>query len=552
MAKKATGEAVPAEAGRKPAPRRKRRAPAGATAAAEAAAVLEILLGHSRDVALARNEEELTGATARAIEHLFSGCSFCIRLVDPKTLALTTLYARGRLKAQARERLALRRDAVRLGGLSEAALEAGGLAVVDRDEPVFEGCDRALAVPLTARGALFGVLNLEYGPDAPAAASAHEPLLLQVANHAALAVRNLRAIEELTFLKTYLEDLIENANALILVVNRDLEVLVFNRALSRLTGYAREEALGEELVDFVPEEERPRVQRVVRRTLEGEPVTSFETRIAVHAGGQARVAFNTSPIYGSSGEVEGVIAIGHDLTGLRAAEARAEQAQKLAEFGKLAAGIVHELNNPLTAIIAYSDNLVGRAALAGREPGELEKLRRIHEAGQRILRFSRDLLSYARPSSDRRELLELAVVLEQAAAMCEPALREVGARLERRLEPVPAVWGVRSGLIQVFVNLITNAAHALAPADGVVTLELAAAGDHVAARVRDNGAGMEPEVRARIFEPFFTTKPDGRGAGLGLSIVQGIVQRHGGALSVESAPGAGSAFTVLLPTQPPA
>ncbi len=249
--------------------------------------------------------------------------------------------------------------------------------------------------------------------------------------------------------------------------------------------------------------------------------------------------------------MEGVISIGHDLTGLRAAEARAEQAQKLAEFGKLAAGIVHELNNPLTSIIAYSDNLIGKGALAGQEPSEVDKLRRIHESGQRILRFSRDLLSYARPSSDRRDLVELSAVQEQAAAMSEPVLREVSARIERRFEPVPAVWGVKSGLVQVFVNLITNAAHALAPADGVVTLELAGSGDHVAARVRDNGAGMPPEVRGRIFEPFFTTKPDGCGAGLGLSIVQGIVQRHGGALSVESEPGKGSAFTVMLPKQPP-
>ncbi|HZZ86370.1 MAG TPA: ATP-binding protein [Anaeromyxobacteraceae bacterium] len=519
------------------------------------AAVLEVLLSHSRDVAQARNEEELTGATARALEHLFGGCSFCIRLVDPKTLALTTLYARGRLKSQARERIALRRAAVRASGLSEAALEAGGLAVVERDEPVFEGCDQALAVPLTARGALFGLINLECGPEGepvlPGGPAEQEPLLSQVANQAALAVRNLSAIEELTFLKTYLEDLIENANALIVVVNRELEVLVFNRALSRLTGHSREEALGEELLELVPEEERRRLARVMTRTLEGEPVSSFETRFAMRPAGQARIAFNTSPIYGSSGEVEGVIAIGHDLTGLRAAEERAEQAQKLAEFGKLAAGIVHELANPLTSIIAYSDNLIGKLSLSGREQAEVEKLRRIHESGQRILRFSRDLLAYARPSAARREPVDLAATLEQAAAMCEPALRDVSARLERRFEPVPPVWGVRSSLTQVFVNLITNAAHALAPADGVVTLELADSGDHVAARVRDNGAGMDPEVRGRIFEPFFSTKPDGQGAGLGLSIVQGIVQRHGGALSVESEAGAGSAFTVMLPKQPP-
>ena len=121
-----------------------------------------------------------------------------------------------------------------------------------------------------------------------------------------------------------------------------------------------------------------------------------------------------------------------------------------------------------------------------------------------------------------------------------------------RLEDVPMIWGVPGSLLQVFVNLVTNAAHALEPSGGTVTLELAASGEHVAARVKDDGPGIPPDVRRRIFEPFFTTKPVGKGTGLGLSIVQGIVSRHGGAITVESEPGQGASFTVMLPVKNPA
>ncbi len=507
------------------------------------------LLALSRDVAAARSEEELAGGLARALEVLFPGRSVCIRLVDPKTLALTTLYAVGRLMVPARDRIALRRTAVRKTGLSEVALEAGGIELVDGDRPIFEGCERATAVPLAVGGALFGVLNLEYQAGAPGDPESDEPLLMQVANQAALGVRNLRSIEELTFLKTYLEDLIENANALIVVVNRGGAILVFNRALSRLTARPREEAIGENLLSLVAQSERDRMERVLARSLDGEPVTNFETRIVLRHGGEAQVSFNTAPIAGSDGEVEGIIAIGQDLTALRAMEERAEHFQKLAGFGRLAAGIVHELNNPLTSIVTYADALMLKHRLGGLDPADLEKVRRIKEAGERIQKFSGDLITYARPSADKMERVDLAEVMEKAAQMCEPALRQARARVEKRLEPTPRIWGVKGSLLQVFVNLITNAAQALD--GGTVNLGLTSASESVSAQVSDDGCGMPPEVKSRIFEPFFTTKSGSGGAGLGLSIVQGIVARHAGTISVDSVPGEGTTFTVLLPKNPP-
>lgn len=359
--------------------------------------------------------------------------------------------------------------------------------------------------------------------------------------------RERRAARELAQFKGFLADLIEGANALIAVVNRRREVLVFNRALVRLTGIPRAEALGRDLLGLLPEAERPRVEAALARALAGGEGDLLETRLRLPGGGEARVSLATSAIAGAAGEAEGIVAIGQDVTLLRGLQARAEHARKLAELGTLAAGVVHELANPLTAVAAYSESLVQKLSRAGGDPADLAKLRRIHEASRRLQRLARDLMAYARPPAEARAPLDLAALLDEAAGLCEPVLRAAGARVERALRPVPAVRGQRGSLVQVFVNLVTNAAQALRPGGGVVRLESAVERGRVAARVRDDGRGMPPEVQRRVFEPFFTTREDGGGTGLGLAIVQGIVERHGGAIEVESRPGRGTAFTVLLP-----
>jgi signal transduction histidine kinase len=225
----------------------------------------------------------------------------------------------------------------------------------------------------------------------------------------------------------------------------------------------------------------------------------------------------------------------------------AEQAQKMATFGRFAVGIVHELNNPLTTISLYADALRGR--LAGSDPAAAEWARSILDATNRVTRFTKELLAYARPPAEAPEQVDLASVMEQAAHICAPVLGRVRAQLRRRFEEVPHIVGVQSSLLQVFVNLITNAAHALRE-EGNIVLELAPAkGPGAVARVVDDGCGMSEETLQHIFEPFFTTKPAGEGHGLGLAIVRGIVYRHGGEIAVESTPGQGAAFTVTLPAR---
>jgi signal transduction histidine kinase len=238
----------------------------------------------------------------------------------------------------------------------------------------------------------------------------------------------------------------------------------------------------------------------------------------------------------------------------RQLEKRMIQADKLATFGQLAAGVVHELNNPLTSIVAYSDYLIrsGSDGASIRDADGIERLRRIHESANRMLRFTRELVTYTRPSSESPAAVVLHDVLDQAVAFCEHVLSAAGVEVERRYSrEVGTVRGVSEQLVQVFVNLLTNACHA-APATGgrvslTTTLEERDAMRRVVVSVADNGSGIAPEHLAHVFVPFFTTKRDRHGTGLGLSIVKNIVESHDGEVRVASQPNRGTEFFIELP-----
>jgi signal transduction histidine kinase len=218
---------------------------------------------------------------------------------------------------------------------------------------------------------------------------------------------------------------------------------------------------------------------------------------------------------------------------IRKLQAQVIQNEKLASLGQIVAGVVHELNNPLTSIIAYSDYLKrkaqARAAYADQED-DLERLRRIGEAAARILNFSRDLVAYARPAADIPGTVPAQEIAEKALIFCEHEFQGAHIQILREFDArLPPVRGMAGQLTQVFVNLFNTEQHTL-------TIE-----------VSDTGTGIDEDDMPQIFEPFFTTKTDGRGTGLGLSIVRGILDAHGGTIHATSALGEGTVFTLTLP-----
>jgi two-component system, NtrC family, sensor kinase len=226
------------------------------------------------------------------------------------------------------------------------------------------------------------------------------------------------------------------------------------------------------------------------------------------------------------------------------------QSEKLASLGEIAAGVVHELNNPLTCIVGYSDYLYAKAKREGRDPADIDRLFRINEAAARILRLSRDLITYARPSIGPAAPTPIHAVIDQALVFCEHLPGRDNVTVERRFgTDVKSVLGVRDQLIQVFVNLLTNAYHAMHPQGGKLLIQTEMSMQRRAVRITvvDSGVGIKPEDVTHVFEPFFTTKKDGLGTGLGLSIVRNIVLFHGGTIAIDSKPGRGTCFVVDLP-----
>jgi signal transduction histidine kinase len=239
-------------------------------------------------------------------------------------------------------------------------------------------------------------------------------------------------------------------------------------------------------------------------------------------------------------------------------ELQLAQAQKLEALGRLAAGLAHEVNNPLSFIISNLNHVQRElAVLATTQPSEsMEELQEsCHDALHgcaRIQRLVQDVRGFSRAKSDPDGPVDLVGVVEEALSMANPA-QVPGLRIERELQPVPPIHADEHGLGQVFLNLLINALHAVEKGPAEPRLRVAI-GPHEDGRVRvevqDNGCGIAPEHLGRIFDPFFTTKPPGVGTGLGLFICHGIISGFGGEMSVQSQPGQGTTFRVLLPTAP--
>ncbi|KYF65456.1 sensor histidine kinase [Sorangium cellulosum] len=225
------------------------------------------------------------------------------------------------------------------------------------------------------------------------------------------------------------------------------------------------------------------------------------------------------------------------------------QAEKLASLGKMAAGVVHELNNPLTSILAYSEYLRRKGERSGFDPSDIERLARINEAADRIRRFTRDLIAYSRPSAEKPGAVSLHDIIERALVFCEHLLDQTGVTVEKRFGEIPPVHGVIDPLTQVFVNLVTNAAHAMHERGGCLGIATAMSPNdgYITVTLQDEGHGIQADHLPRIFDPFFTTKIDGTGTGLGLSIVRNIVASHGGAIRAAARAPRGTVFYLDLP-----
>jgi two-component system cell cycle sensor histidine kinase/response regulator CckA len=352
--------------------------------------------------------------------------------------------------------------------------------------------------------------------------------------------------------------LIENAPDAVGVFRKGGEHVYVNPKLAAFLGYEREEMTKKQVRDLIHPGDQAMFEERNARRERNESLGPAEYRL-MHKDGRTRFAeiismkvqFNGGPA---------VLCMIRDLTERKQLQLQLLQSDRLASVGMLAAGIAHEINNPLAYVMANLEVLARHSlpemAGAATSDGERDRIRRVVEmvdqardGADRMRRIVRDVKIFARGEDDSLEPVDLAVVLDAALHLVAYDLRRRG-RLVRDFAPVPKVNGNESRLGQVFLNLLVNALQALPDDNGdhEVRVRVSAAGDQfVLVEVSDTGEGIAADVLPRVFDPFFTTKPIGVGTGLGLFVCQGIVTSHGGTLHVQSAVGEGTKVSVRLP-----
>jgi two-component system NtrC family sensor kinase len=518
--------------------------------------IFESLHQAEREIRGFATDEKILRSYVHALERLYPMTRFAMRL-SPRdveqsaVVQATTHYVR----PEAATKVSITEAGLLRAGFPQPASEPPAMTLRRTYEPILlagpteeqlpaDGLD----VPLSIAGEVIGVLAAELDRGTPLPSRLEDALLI-TASQASAAIESGRLRREALHLRDYLEKLLEHANIPVLVVGRDRSIRVVSTAFVRITGLDREQLAAKDILRLAGQSDRTRVLSAFVNALRGRDVPPFELRLPKAGGGNARLQFTLSPILDAEGRVAGVIAIGQDRTEVRELEGQVIHAEKLATLGQLAAGIVHEINNPLTSISVYGEYLLGKLGRSGAEQEDVRRIERILRSSDRIMSFTRNLLTYARPSKEEAHPVIVNDVLEEAIGFCEHVIREAGVTILRDYgNDLPKVDAVPGQLHQVFVNLITNACNAAHDHGGEVRLSTRLLGrDRVQVRVEDNGVGIGREDINRVFEPFFSTRRRGKGTGLGLSIVKSIVEQHRGSIDIDSEIGRGTVVLVTLP-----
>ena len=346
--------------------------------------------------------------------------------------------------------------------------------------------------------------------------------------------------------------LVDNFPDLILVLDADSHYTFISPRCREVLGYSLEEAQYMEFGGRTHPDDLPAALSIYKDILDGkQSFASMELRVRHKQGDWRRILFNFSPLSDESGNIEGAVLSGRDVTDIKRLEEQLIQAEKLAAMGQMLAGVAHELNNPLTAVLGVTELLRERAPADESFKRQLDLT---HRQARRAARIVQNLLEFSRPASAEKRLLDVNNLVERTLQLHEHSLRRNNIGVDFRPDTsLPGVLGDANQLIQVFLNLVTNAEQAIREVreSGRLQIRLGRAGSRLSIAFEDDGVGIRPESLPRLFDPFYTTKRPGGGTGLGLSICMSIIREHGGIIEVEPLPAGGSAFTVFLPAAPP-
>ncbi|HET8575952.1 MAG TPA: GAF domain-containing protein [Methylomirabilota bacterium] len=429
-----------------------------------------------------------------------------------------------------------------------------------------------MAVPLQVKGQIIGALTLA-DREGREFTDAEAALLQAFADQAAAAISNAQLFEREQAARARAESseaalreseeryrsVVENASDLITVMTPQGVIEYESPSVERLLGWRPEELVGKQVMDYVHADDVTLLTEAIARRL-ADPVLvnpPVEFRVRARDGSWRVLAATSRVIRGETGAVT-LVATSRDVTERRALEEQLRQAQRLESIGRLAGGVAHDFNNLLTVIGGRAQLLLSR--LPSGDPSRRD-VELIKKTGARAAQLTQQLLAFSRRQVLQPKILDLNGVITGLEGMLR---RLIGEDIELVTDLVTGLGTVLADpgqLEQVIMNLALNARDAM-PTGGRLTIRTAtaglgaqdpvgfealAAGPYVLLTVSDTGVGMDEATRAHIFEPFFTTKDVGKGSGLGLATVYGIVKQSGGHITAESEPGHGTTFAIYLP-----
>jgi len=374
------------------------------------------------------------------------------------------------------------------------------------------------------------------------------------------ALERVHTEEDLRESEEKFRSLSENGPDIIYTLGVEGSFTYVNPAWEEIVGYGRDETLGKYFVDFMEEKDSGDHAKLFKVIRDGNKIVRSATITLINKDGSPRLFnFSGAPNLNLAGEITGMVGLLKDITEHRKTEAQLRQAQKMEAIGTLAGGIAHDFNNILMAIIGHAD--LAKMKLPG-DSEVIYNLNQVKSAGERAKRLIQQILAFSRMGEQQRIALSLTPLIKEALKFLKSTL-PTSIEIRDYLEADPGIIEADATQIhQIVMNFCTNAEHAMREEGGTLHVKLIRVevdrqtalqhhelhtGPHVRLTVTDTGCGMEPETLEHIFDPYFTTKEVGEGTGLGLSVVHGIVNTHGGAITVKSEPGKGTTFHVYFP-----
>lgn len=341
------------------------------------------------------------------------------------------------------------------------------------------------------------------------------------------------------------KNILNNTQSMILVLDTAGLISYANRRCCE-SGYPEQQLLGRQFVEIIPPAHGPLLVQALERALDGAPADNLEIPAIRGNGSTGQFSISLSPMRDEQGDINSIVVVMTDITDAADLQAKMMHTEKMAALGQLVSGVAHEVNNPLAAIVGFTDLLLENPEIPDSSK---EELRVILQEAQRTRVIVQNLLSFARQMPARREPVQVNSVLRQTLKLRAYDFSNHGVELVERLEEdLPVVMGDPHQLQQVFLNILNNAYDAVQETrrPGKVEIETSLCDGHIELAFRDNGPGIGH--LDRIFDPFFTTKEVGKGSGLGLSQVYGFAHQAGGTVRAESKVGLGTAITIYLPS----